>query len=98
MSDPIAIGQILNNSCFKNILEKNTQLKNLTQNFRSILNSDLSNHCYITEISEDSLNLLVDGANWATILRYSIPDIISNLNNDALFANIKKIQYKVGKM
>ena len=98
-SEPTLIKNLLANqhSQLRFILQKVTDLKKLNTIFQDTLNSELAKHCYLVELTEESITLIVDSASWATVLRYSIPDIIKILKIKPEFKTLKSIEFRVTK-
>lgn len=83
------------NSKLDSILKKATDLKKLNAIFQNVLNSELAKHCYVAELTENSITLIVDNASWATTLRYAIPDIVKTLKTKSAFNGLEIINYKL---
>ncbi len=49
-------------------------------------------HCKIGAFEQRILTLVVDSANWATKLRYQIPDLVKQLKKTQEFQSIKEIK------
>lgn len=71
---------------------KNRELNNI---FKNILDGELKKHTHFAKISKEILIVTVDSAAWATRLRFTIPEILKNLNTQIEFKEIKKIRYVI---
>ena len=99
-NEPTLIKNILTNknSKLSQILKKASDLKKLNEIFQATINSELAKHCYLVEITKESITLVVDNASWATTLRYTTPDIIKILQAKTEFNALKKIYCKLGRV
>ena len=79
----------------QNILSKVGVLKQLNEQLTRHLDPELAKHCQIAKIDKDCLIVLVDSSNWATQLRFYIPDLLPKLRTYPPFQNLKAICSKV---
>jgi hypothetical protein len=78
------------------LVTRTRQLNRLTNAFRSLLEPELAKHCYIGNIDEDCLSILVDSAAWASKFRFYSQSILPALNQlDPIFKEVNKIQIKI---
>jgi hypothetical protein len=78
------------------LITRTRQLKRLTSLFRSLLDSELAPHCYISKIEDTSLTIYVDSAAWATRLRFQVPQLIPQLHPvNPIFSKLDNIKVKV---
>lgn len=63
--------------------------------FRTALDSNLAKHCHFANYKNSELAITVTNASWATRLRYSIPDIIKQLQVQPEFKDITSIHYTI---
>jgi len=78
------------------LITRTRQLKRLTNILRRHLDEQLAKHCYIGNISTPVLTILVDGASWATKLRFATPDLLEKLRQENhIFSDINQIKVKI---
>ncbi len=78
------------------LITRTRQLKRLTYILRRHLDEHLAKHCYIGNISAPTLTILVDGASWATKLRFATPDLLEKLSEEnQVFNGLKQIKVKI---
>lgn len=74
------------------LIHKVNVLKDLNQTLRALLDPKLAKHCEIANFENNTLVLTVDNANWATRIRYAIPDLIKQLKQHPSFNKLKSIK------
>ena len=79
-----------------NLITRTRQLNRLTHMLRRHMDEQLARHCYVGNIQKPTLTILVDSANWATRLRFEIPDLIAKISQDnQVFSGIERISIKI---
>ena len=74
------------------LINKVNQLQELNQHLQNILDPKLAKHCQVANFDKSTLVLVVDNSNWATRIRYMIPDLIAQLKQISAFHTLKTIQ------
>jgi hypothetical protein len=74
------------------LVHKVQRLQQLNQYLANILDSQLSKHCQIANFENEVLTLVTDSADWATQIRYKIPDLIEQLKDTPAFQDLKTIR------
>lgn len=84
---------ILNNDnkTIRNILDRLNDLKELNRLLSKYVDSETSKHCQIIKYEKNCLFVIVDNGNWATQLRFRIPDLMAKLRLHAGLENISGI-------
>jgi len=81
-----------------NLLNRSKIIQSLTFSLRSRLPSDMQQHCWAIEINNNTLVLVTDSAERATILRYQQHELLKQINEDfrhTLSKNVRRIKVKV---
>lgn len=78
----------------KQLLNKASTLKSLTQQLQDYLPEELKAHCSITEIKANVLVINVDSPVWATRLRYIQSQLLADLRKNG-HPSLISIQIKV---
>ncbi|MCK4869648.1 MAG: DUF721 domain-containing protein [Gammaproteobacteria bacterium] len=94
-----SIGELLNSKTgqLHKLIHQTEELQHLDRLFRQTLDNELGGHCHVSKFDGTHMILVVDNANWATNLRYGLPDIIKTLRVQPEFKGLKKINYKVNR-
>jgi len=79
----------------RTLLSKVDELKQLNDQFSRHLDPELAKHCQAIKVDRDCLIVLVDNSNWATRLRFYIPDLLPKLKTYLPLQNLKAICSKV---
>jgi hypothetical protein len=74
---------------------KASYLRHLNLAVQALLPEDLAAHCQVANVRDNVLVLHLDGAEWATALHYQVSDLLSQLRQQAAYARLKSIQYKI---
>ncbi len=78
------------------LVTRTRRLRTLTTLFRGLLEPDLADHCYIGNINDDRLTVMVDSAAWASKFRFYSQSILPALNNlHPSFYTVKHVQVKI---
>lgn len=78
------------------LVTRTRQLSGLTKRFRTLLEPALAPHCYIGNIVDDHMTVMVDSAAWASKFRFYSQSIIPSLNTlHPSFSKIRHIQTKI---
>jgi len=78
------------------LVTRTKQLSYLTQVLRKQLEPDLAVHCYIGNVDQECLVILVDSAAWASKLRFYSQDLLSQLQTaHQNFSQIQQIRVKI---
>ena len=75
--------------------DKATFLQRLNLAVKALLPSDLAAHCQVANVRDNVLILHLDTAAWATALHYQTTDLLSQLRQQACYAGLRTIQYKI---
>ncbi|MDX1519819.1 MAG: DUF721 domain-containing protein [Gammaproteobacteria bacterium] len=59
------------------------------------LDPELAKHCHIANYRNGILTLSTESANWATRIRYSVPEILSSMDKNPLPVTVKSIRVVV---
>lgn len=78
-----------------NLLQKVARLEELTHIFSQHVTPNIISHCKITSVQNNCLIVLVDSANWATQLRFYIPELLPRLRQHHPFEHLKAICCKI---
>jgi len=73
-------------------------IQSLSLSVRSRLSSDLKQHCWVVEVIDNTLILVTDSAERATILRYQQHELLKQINEDfsrTLARPVRRIKIKV---
>lgn len=77
------------------ILSKVNQLQKLNQKIASYLNPALAKHCYVAQIREKKLILIVSNGSYATQLRFETADLLVKFKQDETLKHIQELECKV---
>ena len=78
------------------LVTRTRQLRSLTDKFRTLLDPTLASHCYIGNISDGKLTILVDSAAWASKFRFYSQSILPDLCDlHPTFNKVRQIKVKV---
>ena len=78
------------------LVTRTRQITHLTQILRQQLQPDLAPHCYIGNLEQDYLVILVDSAAWASKLRFCAQSLMTQLNRaHHSFANVERLRVKI---
>ena len=78
------------------LVTRSRQLRGLTDKFRALLEPALAAHCYIGNIDNDRLIVMLDSAAWASKFRFYSQSILTDLRNlHPSFSNVTHIQTKI---
>ena len=78
------------------LVTRTKQLSYLNQVLRQQLEPDLATHCYIGNVDQDYLVILVDSAAWASKLRFYSQNLLPQLQAaHQIFSQIQQIRVKV---
>jgi len=73
------------------LLKKLEVIRELNTIFAQNVDKTLAKHCVVTAIQNGCVIVLLDSGNWATQLRFHIPDLLTKLREHSLFRHIKSI-------
>lgn len=62
-----------------NLLKKVDQLNEFNRIFAQYLEPPIAAHCKVANVQNNCLIVIVDSGNWATQLRFHIPDLLAKL-------------------
>ena len=78
------------------LITRTQQLKRLTHMLRRHLDPQLAKHCYIGNINKPVLTIVVDGASWATKLRFVAPTLLGELSQEnPIFSELTQVKVKI---
>lgn len=79
------------NKSILNILAHIQQLQELNSIMARYLPPDVANHCKVVKLDRDCLIVLTENGNWATQLRFQIPELLQQLRQHPLLAKLSGI-------
>lgn len=74
------------------LVNKARELQQLNQHLSNILDTKLFSHCKVANFENNLLTLVTDNSNWATQIRYHIPDLIEQLKEVPAFRGLQTIR------
>lgn len=83
------------NSALQRIFAKAAQLKELNDILMQFIDPKLKRSCLVANLHEDKLIVLAQNASVATHFRFSIPELLPQLQKHPLLKGINKIECKV---
>ena len=84
-----------NSNSLKNIVIKSKHLIKLNRLLLESMPKNIGSHCKLANLNKGILNIHVDSANWATQLRYYIPELMTTLRKHEEFSNLVSIKHHV---
>lgn len=82
-------------SSYQHLINKVYALEGINQVFQSAIDENLSEHCTVANIRDNTLVLEMDNSSWATRLRYEIPDILQKIHSQPGLECITHIEFYV---
>jgi hypothetical protein len=73
------------------LLKKVDQLREFNSIFAQYVEPHIATHCKIANLQNNCLIVIVDSGNWATQLRFHIPDILSKMRQHPSLQGVKAI-------
>jgi hypothetical protein len=73
------------------LFQKLDQLKELNRIFAQYAEPGIVAHCKIANLQNNCLIVIVDNGNWATQLRFHIPNLIVQMRQHTVLQNLKAI-------
>ena len=80
------------------LLNRTQNIQSLTASLRSRLSSELRHHCWVVDVIGNTLVLITDNAERATILRYQQHELVKQINEEfghKLAAPVRRIKIKI---
>ncbi len=74
-----------------NLFKKLDQLHELNRVFALYVEAGIVSHCQVANLQNNCLIVIVDSANWATQLRFLIPDVIAKMKRHSGLENLQAI-------
>jgi hypothetical protein len=84
-----------NDSKLAKLINKVAFSKDLERIFRTTLDSSITKHCYFANYKNSELTVTVSSASVATRLRFTIPDIVKQLQVQPEFKDLTNIRYTI---
>jgi hypothetical protein len=78
-----------------NLSQKIAQLQRLNELWQKYIEMKLAKHSRVANWREGRLVIEVDSANWATHLRYSLPELLIKLKTEKELAELKYIEWYI---
>jgi hypothetical protein len=78
-----------------NLREKVTQLIHLNQLLHTQLEPSLAPHCCVANFKDNCLIVEVESSAWSLRLRYSIPDLLTQLRKFSEFKRLQTIEWYI---
>lgn len=75
----------------QNLFQKLAELQELDRIFASHVEGPIVAHCKVANLLNNCLIVIVDSGNWATQLRFHIPDLIIKLRQHPRLSDLKAI-------
>src|SRR5262249_17496114 len=82
------------NKTLQAILAQTNHLQALNSLFAKHLTPEFAKHCRVAKYERDCLIVIVENGNWATQLRFQIPDLLTRLRQYPLLQNLNGIVCK----
>lgn len=79
------------------LVEKAHAIEALNDTLSKVLEAELLPHCRVGCYQSGILTLFTENASWGTRLRYSVPQLLSNLRSLKAWAGLCSIQIKIQK-
>ena len=73
------------------ILQKAAFLASLQALFNRYVEKNTAKHCHVANLSNQRLIVITDSGNWATQLRFQIPDLIKKLREHDILKDLQAI-------
>ena len=81
-----------------NLLNRTQNIQSLTTSLHSRLSAELRQHCWVVDIMGNTIVIITDNAERATILRYQQHELVKQINEEfssTLESPIRRIKVKV---
>lgn len=75
----------------KGLFQKVDQLREFNDIFAQYAEPGIVSHCKIANLQNNCLIVIVDSGNWATQLRFQIPDLLAKMRQHPCLAGLKAI-------
>jgi len=97
MKNSSSISDLLNNpkGDFGQILQRVKELRNLTRELHSIVDSPLNQHIFVSNIRDDTLIIGTESAVWHTRIKYLAPMILEHMRSKEGLSNLQRIEFRV---
>lgn len=96
LNDPIPVQKVLNaQNTLKSLLNKANTLRTIEQQLQKLLPKEISAHCQVMNLTNNTLVLGVDSAAWATTLRFIEKELLNQLRLLDVLKNLKGIKYRI---
>ena len=83
------------NSC-KDVLMRVAAIQKVDQIFKTLIDQELAKHCQVANYRNGQVVIEVESAAWATLLRFQLPTLLSELRQNGL-ASIASLDYYILK-
>lgn len=78
-----------------NLSQKIAQLKRLNELWQKYIDIKLAKHSRVANWRDGRLVVEIDNANWATHIRYSLPELLSKLKTEKELTELKYIEWYI---
>lgn len=88
---------ILKSDChsLNQLVERALALQPLLEEVQHHLGEELGPHCQAIAYQDNVLTLLIPSANWATRIRFCLPDLLSTLRKEMRWCALKSLKIKI---
>ena len=80
------------NKQLTDICQHSQRLEELSKQIKSLLPADLANSCQVSSFNKGCLTLSTTDANWASQLRYAVPELRDQLRKEAGMYQLSSIK------
>lgn len=79
------------------LMKKSSLLDSLNNIIKENIDPELSKHCHVTNFQKGSITISCDSAEWLTLMRFEIPQLIQKLRTIETLRNLANVRCKVLK-
>lgn len=97
MKNSTSISELLNNpkGDFGKILQRVKELRNLTRELHSMVDTPLNQHIFVANIRDNTLIIGTDSAVWHTRIKYLAPMILDHMRSKQGLEKLQRIEFRV---
>jgi len=81
------------NSC-KEVMKRVAAIQKIDQVFKTLIDQELANHCQVANYRNGQVIIEVESAAWATLLRFQLPTLLSEMRQQGL-ASVASLDYYI---
>ncbi len=96
--DPKPLEDLLERSPLKYLVMKARQILAADETLYRLLPAELASHCRTMNVTTSTVIIEVDSAVWGTRLRYIVPELLEELQQDPRFNQVTDIYCRVRPM